>query len=155
VKGAGVDCGQFPAAVFVACGLIPEIEIGPYPHDWHLHRSEERYLRHVTEHFGPAEAPRPGDLALFKYGRAVSHGSIVIEWPLIVHAYLNAGAVALDDAEANTDLATRFAGFYRLRAWLAAPAALGPCGAAPVALGPCGAAPAALGPCGAAPAACG
>jgi cell wall-associated NlpC family hydrolase len=148
VKGVGADCGQFPAAVFAACGLIPDIDIGSYPHDWHMHRADERYLRHVEQFFvGEAphrrtmrEAPHrrtmgveidadpvpvgcgtgtpdPADLALFRYGRAVSHGSIVIRWPLVIHAYVSAGAVVMDDAANNLDLASRFAGFYRLRAW--------------------------------------
>jgi cell wall-associated NlpC family hydrolase len=117
VKGAGVDCGQFPAAVFEACGLIPKIEIAPYTYDWHMHRADDRYLGLVRAFFAPVESPAPADLALFKYGRAVAHGSIVIAWPLLVHAYLNAGAVVLDDGLANRDLAGRFAGFYRLKAW--------------------------------------
>jgi hypothetical protein len=64
------------------------------------------------------ESPAPADLALFRYGRAVSHGSIVVEWPLLVHAYVTAGAVVLDDGLANLDLAGRLAGFYRLKDWI-------------------------------------
>jgi cell wall-associated NlpC family hydrolase len=117
VKGAGADCGQFPAAVFEACGLVPRLEIAPYPHDWHIHRDEERYLDIVRAHFAQVGAPRPADIAMFRYGRATAHGSIVIEWPRIVHAYVAAGAVVLDDAAANMDLVGRLAGFYRLKAW--------------------------------------
>ena len=144
VKGAGADCGQFPAAVYEACGLVPPIDPGGYPHDWHLHRDDERYLGIVERHFdkvrklpvasfqlsecaggasiaaaqGVADRfgiPEPGDLALFRYGRAVSHGSIVVAWPTIIHAYITAGAVVLDDAVANTDLAGRLEGFWRLK----------------------------------------
>jgi cell wall-associated NlpC family hydrolase len=115
VKGAGVDCGQFPAAVYEACGLIPHVGIEPYPHDWHLHRDDERYLGYVERHFFKADSPMPGDLALFRYGRAISHSAIVIEWPLVIHAYITAGAVVLDDARANADLAERFVGAWRLR----------------------------------------
>jgi len=118
VKGAGADCGQFPTAVFQACGLVPDFEIDDYPPDWHLHRDSERYLGYVERFFAKVDTPRPADLALFKYGRVVSHGSIIIEWPTIVHAYVTAGAVVLDDAVANTDLAPRFVGFYRLREWI-------------------------------------
>jgi cell wall-associated NlpC family hydrolase len=118
VRGAGADCGQFPAAVFEACGLVPRLDLGQYPHDWHLHRSDERYLRHVEGHFSKVPGPPlPGDLALFRYGRAVSHGAIVVDWPTVVHAYIGAGAVVLDDALANQDLARRPAGFYRLKQW--------------------------------------
>jgi cell wall-associated NlpC family hydrolase len=114
LKGAGADCGQFPAAVFKACGLIPELDIGYYPHDWHMHRDDERYLEIVERHFEKTDVPNPGCLALFKYGRAISHGSIIIEWPLIIHAYIAAGAVVLDDAEANQELASRLMGFWQL-----------------------------------------
>jgi cell wall-associated NlpC family hydrolase len=115
VKGVGVDCGQFPAAVFEACGLIPHIEIEHYSHDWHLHRSEERYLEIVERFFSRVNTPSQGDLALFKFGRTISHGSIIIEWPQIIHAYLQARAVVLDDAATNTDLSERFIGFWRLK----------------------------------------
>ncbi|MCL1908970.1 MAG: C40 family peptidase [Holophagaceae bacterium] len=115
LKGIGVDCGQFPAAVFESLGLIPKLDIEPYPHDWHLHRDEERYLEIVERHFEKVDSPLPGDLALFRFGRAISHGSIVIDWPLIIHAYINARAVVLDDAIANQDLAKRLVGFWRLK----------------------------------------
>jgi hypothetical protein len=117
VKGAGVDCGQFPAAVFEACGLVPKVDIGDYPHDWHMHRGEERYLALVEKYFAKVAdgVPLPGDLALFKFGRCISHGAIVIEWPQVIHAYLEAGAVVLDDAAANMGLAKRFVGIWRLK----------------------------------------
>jgi hypothetical protein len=115
VKGAGVDCGQLPAAVFESCGLIPKVMIDPYPCDWHLHRSDERYLSIVERFFEKADNPLPGYLALFRYGRSISHGAIVIEWPVVIHAYITAGAVVLDDAIANKDLAERFVGVWRLR----------------------------------------
>jgi cell wall-associated NlpC family hydrolase len=41
VKGAGVDCGQFPLAVFESCGLIPNYVPAHYPADFHLHSNEE------------------------------------------------------------------------------------------------------------------
>jgi cell wall-associated NlpC family hydrolase len=115
VKGAGVDCGQFPAAVFEACGLIPHVEIEHYTYDWHLHRDDERYLNYVEAFFTKVDSPQAGDLALFKYGRVISHSAIVIEWPLVIHAYITAGAVVLDDGIANQDLAKRLQGFWRLK----------------------------------------
>ncbi len=44
VKGAGVDCGMLLVRVFVDTGLCQPFDPRPYPPDWHLHRSEERYL---------------------------------------------------------------------------------------------------------------
>ena len=69
----------------------------------------------VERHFEKADSPLPGDLALFRYGRTISHGSIVIAWPQIIHAYITAGAVVIDDAIANQDLVRRLVGFWRLR----------------------------------------
>ncbi len=106
VKGAGVDCLMLIAGVFEAAGLVPHLAIVPdpeqltaapqasgpifvpnYPPDWHLHRSEElaqgiveRFAREIP---GP---PLPGDVGLCQYGRVLSHGFIVLDWPLILHA---------------------------------------------------------------------
>ncbi len=44
VKGAGVDCGMLLVRVFVDTGLCQPFDPRPYPPDWHLHRSEEKYL---------------------------------------------------------------------------------------------------------------
>jgi cell wall-associated NlpC family hydrolase len=112
VKGAGVDCGQFVAAVFEEAGVIPSLVPDDYPHDWHLHRSEERYLGYVSRYARPNEGPRlPGDIALYQYGRCISHGAIVVAWPQIIHAYIGLGVI-LDDAEANAALAQRFVGVW-------------------------------------------
>ncbi len=120
VKGAGVDCGQLPLAVFEAVGLIPPVDPGTYPHDWHMHQDEERYLA-IVERFcdrlPDGAQPLPGDLALYRFGRCISHGAIVIEWPVVLHSHIEAGAVVLDDTLANQGLAKRLRGCWRLRAW--------------------------------------
>lgn len=112
IKGAGVDCGQFPLAVFEACELIPHYKPDRYPADFHLHCDQELYLVHLERFAARVNQPRPGDLALFRFGRVVSHGSIVVRWPQIVHAYVESRAVVMDDAEANADLARRFVGWW-------------------------------------------
>lgn len=112
-KGFGVDCGQILAAVYEAAGLIPHVEPEPYPHDWHLHRSEERYLHLVQSYAVPTDTPKPGDIALFKWGRCIAHGAIVVEWPRVIHSTLQLGVVE-EDAEANADLKKRLAGWWTL-----------------------------------------
>jgi len=87
VKGAGVDCGQLLIAVYSACGLSPDFDPGDYPADWMLHRDEERYLGWVRKFAMPTDAPKPGDIVVWRFGRCVSHGGIVTDWPTIVHAY--------------------------------------------------------------------
>lgn len=51
IKGVGVDCGQFPLAVYEAAGLLPHIETGRYSPQFHLHRDEEWYLK-IAMKFG-------------------------------------------------------------------------------------------------------
>ncbi len=117
VKGGGVDCAQILAAVYHAAGLVPDLDLGYYPPDWHLHQERARFLEALLQHADPLSAgdtPLPGDLAMFRYGRQAAHGSIIIEWPLILHAYLDEGKVTLSDASRGP-LARRLAGFYRVR----------------------------------------
>jgi NlpC/P60 family putative phage cell wall peptidase len=112
VKGAGVDCAMLLIEVFRARGLIPDIDPKPYPPDWHLHRDEERYLGWVKRYARLVEVPQPGDIALFQFGRCVSHGAIVIEWPVVIHSYLRDGCILADATE--TPLGGRLRGFYSI-----------------------------------------
>lgn len=111
MKGVGVDCAFLLIKVYHAVGLIPDIDPRPYPPDWHLHRGEQRYLNWIEEYARPVDVPKPGDIALYSFGRCVSHGAIVLEWPTIIHAYMREGVV-LADALNTPGLSERFAGFY-------------------------------------------
>ena len=113
VKGAGVDCAQILILVYAACGLIENFDPGHYSSDWMLHRSDEHYLAGVLKYAHPVKRPQPGDMALFRFGRTVSHGAIVIEWPLVIHAHMNARMVTLAEGD-NGDLEGRLHGFYSL-----------------------------------------
>ena len=56
--------------------------VGPYyPRDWHLHRSAERYLETVLARATEIseDAARPGDVVLYRFGRAFAHGAIVLD----------------------------------------------------------------------------
>lgn len=101
VKGAGVDCGMFLVEVFERCGLMEHIEIPHYPPDWHLHRGEQKYLGWVEKYCHKVEnrAPLPGDLILYQWGRCISHGSIVIDYPMVIHSFLNYHMVCYSDTE--------------------------------------------------------
>lgn len=113
-KGAGVDCGQILAAIYENTGAIPYYDPGDYPHDWHLHQSEERYLASVEKFAHQIKGPPlPGDIALFKFGRCISHGAIVIAWPKVVHSYIGVGVI-LDDVDTNMELARRLVGFWSI-----------------------------------------
>ncbi len=112
LKGVGVDCAQFPLQVYAACGAIQPFDTGDYPPDWHLHRSEERYLGPVRRLACEIEVTdmHPGDFAVFRAGRCFAHGAIVIEWPRIIHAVVGQ-CVMLDEAGQGRLAGSRCKGF--------------------------------------------
>lgn len=104
VKGrrGGTDCAMLLLGVYGNVGLLPkEFDPRPYPPQWHVHRSEEKYLAAVTQFVkeipGP---PKPGDLAMFKIGLAFAHGAIVTNWPNVIHAMGN-DQVVMQDVSKN------------------------------------------------------
>ncbi len=122
LKGVGVDCAQFPLAVYAAVGLIPRdvaARIGAdYSPQWHLHRGEELYLNAVRRFADEIalEDAAPGDFALWRYGRTFSHGAILITDTQVIHALRGVG-VTLDDLAVNEDLRTRPVRAFNLSFW--------------------------------------
>lgn len=99
IKGAGVDCLMLLAEVFERAGVAGHIDPPFYVPDWHLHRDAERYMEGLLDYARPIGGlPRPGDIALFKFGRTFSHGAIVADWPRLIHAYWQLGVVWGDAA---------------------------------------------------------
>ncbi len=109
IKGAGVDCGMLIVRVFVDTGLCAPFDPRPYPQDWHLHRSEERYLGFVFDRCREVPEPQPGDVVVFRYGRCYSHGGIVTKSsPLtMVHAFQPARCVLEEEIGQNLELVHR------------------------------------------------
>ena len=128
VKGAGVDCGQIIKATYEATGMIETFVLQKYTHDWHMHRDEEAYLGSLTKYLDlltpdektlderaedPDFHPLPGDVIMFKIGRTYSHGCMVTEWPLVVHA--NYGSDCVEEIIATgTAMARRKCQVYSL-----------------------------------------
>ena len=99
IKGVGADCAMFPTEVYAACGLMERVDFGKYPTQWHMHHNEERYLNIVLSVAREIEEiPGPGCFVLWKFGKAFSHGAIVVKWPTVIHCYMGQGVI-LDDAE--------------------------------------------------------
>ncbi|WP_428421976.1 hypothetical protein [Methylibium sp.] len=116
IKGVGSDCAQILCAVFEAVGRVGHIDLGNYPRDWHLHRSEELYEQLLEQHgarrLPEGVAPQVGDIATFKFGRTYSHGGIFVDGETLVHAYVNASVTLTRLSEAP--LAGRPAHFWTL-----------------------------------------
>nr|DAP68845.1 MAG TPA: cell wall peptidase [Caudoviricetes sp.] len=118
LRGVGVDCAMFLVEVFKQLGAVPpDLDPRPYPHDWHMHRGEERYLAWLDKYADrvPADQVQPGDVVTFKFGRCVSHAGIVIDWPLIIHAYRDNDVVILSDVSRSDALMERLEIFFRVR----------------------------------------
>jgi len=100
VKGAGVDCGMLILEIYERIGLIQHVVPPHYGPDFMLHRSDEWYveiiLRFGNEIFSPPYFP--GDAIVYKHGRIYCHGGIIINWPLIIHAYAPERCVTYGDA---------------------------------------------------------
>jgi cell wall-associated NlpC family hydrolase len=113
VKGVGVDCAMFLVRVFVDAGLVAPFDPRPYPVDWHLHRGEERYLAAVLGSAREVAEPMPGDIALYRFGRTLSHSALVVSWPRVIHALIRVGCIEAD-ATRDEPLASRIPRFFSL-----------------------------------------
>lgn len=117
VKGSGVDCANFLIGVYANCGLIEAFTPEHYTQDWMMHRNEQRFLNYLLQFADPIDGPPlPADIVMFHIGRCISHGGIVLDWPQIIHAYLQERAVVLTGV-IGSPLESRLAGFYRLKEW--------------------------------------
>ncbi|MHB8499702.1 MAG: NlpC/P60 family protein [Candidatus Acidiferrales bacterium] len=105
LKGIGVDCLTFIVGVFERTGVIKPITdpIPYYPPQLHFHQETDiteravlLYLREVPK--PPERIPLPGDVILFKVGKALAHCALVINFPEGIHAS-DRGGVQLDDYE--------------------------------------------------------
>jgi cell wall-associated NlpC family hydrolase len=115
VKGGGVDCAMLLAEVYERASQIPRILPEHYPHDWHLHRDEEKYLAWLLKFTQAVETPLPADVAIFKVGRTWSHGAIVVDWPIVIQAWFE---TTVEYADASKDPLVRFpVRFYTLKEW--------------------------------------
>jgi len=93
LKGMGVDCLTLLAEVYTEAGVIPPVAIPNYPYDWHLHRAEQLYMKGLLEYTREIQEPKAGDIVLWQFGRCFSHGAIVVEWPIIIHAYIKSRCI--------------------------------------------------------------
>lgn len=112
VKGHGVDCAQVIIAAFVDSGVNEDFDPGFYTMDWHLHRSDEKYLEFMEKYLvridedwndaplgeRPGWVPPPASVIVVKLGRTFSHSALVTDWPTVLHANVHSGCVLEEPA---------------------------------------------------------
>lgn len=114
VKGAGVDCAMLLVAVYQAVGMVAaNYDPRPYAPQWFLHHSRELYREHLASWAEPITDPGPGDVAVYRFGRTASHGAIIVDKDLMVHAYRPRGRVEITEMRA---LAQRLDSYWRVAA---------------------------------------
>lgn len=99
VKGVGVDCAQLLIGVYAEAGLIDAFDPGSYPQDWACHRDDERFVQWVERFATRTDRARPGDVVVYRYFRCFSHGAIVIDDALMVHAFIGRGVEIVERSE--------------------------------------------------------
>jgi len=94
----GVDCATLLAEVYHRAGVVPYVALEDYSPQWFLNAKEEKYLSYILPRAHEVAAPKPGDVALCRFGLSFAHGGIVVDpgWPLIVHAVMAARRVVCD-----------------------------------------------------------
>lgn len=85
-KGASIDCAMLLVRCWVDAGVFKPFDPRPYPPEWHMHKSEERYLAWMEALACEVAVPRPGDIALYRYGLCFSHGGVMVTPTRLVHA---------------------------------------------------------------------
>lgn len=101
IKGVGIDCATLLCEVYHAAGVAPFVDPTPYPQNWHVHRADERYMGWVNQFASRTfDMAQVGDLVLFKFGRAFSHGGIYAGNRQVIHSLHGSAVIctSLDDA---------------------------------------------------------
>lgn len=115
IKGVGVDCAQFVRAVAIESGAREIDETGAYSDQWFMHRSGEQlinFAKRYTVEIAEADA-LPGDLVVYKIGRAFAHMAILTGSATIIHAHKQVGCVCEALIE-SSDLAGRERRYFSL-----------------------------------------
>ena len=95
-KGHGVDCAYLLVAALIGSDMITkdQLQIENYSNEWHLHRSEEKYLKYIQQVADEVHGePQIGDFLLYQYGRCISHGAVYIGNDKVIHAFVDLGVI--------------------------------------------------------------
>ncbi len=106
LKGVGTDCAMLLVCTFrkVMPELVPaDFDPRPYAPEWYLHQREEKYLNIIQQFAKRTYQPRPGDISVYRFARPVSHGAIILNDELMIHANRATGIVELCERRALAD----------------------------------------------------
>jgi cell wall-associated NlpC family hydrolase len=111
VKGpaGAIDCSMLLVRSYVDAGVFAPFDPRPYPPNWHMHHSEERYLAWLNTLGTEVPAPIAGDVVVMRFGMCFSHGGVMVDETRVVHALAQHGTCAV------TDLREAFIEFERVR----------------------------------------
>lgn len=96
VDGA-VDCSMLLVRAWVDSGMMEPFDPRPYPPNWHMHQSEERYLAWMQGLANETTDPKPGDIMMMTFGRCYSHSGILVDSNTIVHAHQKTGKCCMSN----------------------------------------------------------
>jgi cell wall-associated NlpC family hydrolase len=94
VKGAGADCALFIMRVYANCGLIKYKQPEFYANDWSLHNPKREIFREIVLqscHQIEEKQLKKGDIILYQFGKAMSHGAILMDNDMIIHSEVDVG----------------------------------------------------------------
>lgn len=118
LKAIGCDCATFVLCVYRDLGLVPDLDLGNYSIQAHLHRNTvtTQYIDTVREYADEIteEEAQPGDLVLFRVAYAFAHSGIVVEGTTVAHA-MNQHGVIYSDYKKEAFLLNRPRKFFRLK----------------------------------------
>ena len=93
-KGLGCDCGLFIMKVYENAGLITFEHPDFYPQDWAFHSPTGEMFEEIVKRYCveiSEDKLDVGDIILYKFGKTLSHASILLERDMIIHSELPIG----------------------------------------------------------------
>lgn len=99
IVGAGVDCSMLLVRAWVDAGIFEPFDPRPYPPNWHMHQSEERYLGWMQTLASeiPEGQAQIADIRLMTFGKCFSHSGIITRPGVMVHAHQKCGVCCESD----------------------------------------------------------
>lgn len=116
ITNRGCDCSGLLIGVLQSLGYMKDYQLRKYPKDWNLHAMADNYLEEELLKIANEikEAPQPGDVLLFFFGRCKAHLGIVTKHPLFVHCYKDSKKVVYGVMNKVSPWYSNLAGVYRI-----------------------------------------